>query len=108
MTIQEHKDEFYRVKKWYEEQKRGNQKVTDMDILEVFYSYSHILTTQEIADYLHISNSTAYSRLKGLEEDRVVWSKKTSGPTVWAIHSPTWKAHYSPDIVDKMRVRFNG
>lgn len=59
--------------------------VTDEEILDVFTSASDpVLTTREVADELDLGRRGTLKRLKNLEEEGLLKSKKDSGRnTVW-------------------------
>lgn len=51
--------------------------------------------TQEIADLVGVARQSAASRLRRLEEDGIIWSKKV-GPTMvwlhpWIMNEPGWE-----------------
>lgn len=59
--------------------------VTDAEILSVFESAEDpVLMAQEVADELPIGRRAIYNRLRSLEKERILQSKKTGArSTVW-------------------------
>lgn len=69
-----------------DESRRGPKpQVSDEELLSIFEeSCDPVLTASEVAEHVSIERRSVYDRLRKLEEDRVLESKKVGGrTTVW-------------------------
>lgn len=69
-----------------DESRRGPKpQVSDDELLKVFEnSVDPVLTASELAEHVSIERRSVYDRLRKLEEDSVLESKKVGGrTTVW-------------------------